>query len=594
MKRFFILLCCCMSVQFVAARKPRYVAFVHGYNLGGGTETCPTQAVNTNPIYYPYYNGNAERWFASGTPQELVSTGQIDGYIFLEYCTNDKKTEYVSTWGGANSVWTTNISYGQNSILYGTQNVLTRLSQNMADFKFNGYQGALPQSSYIPGRKQFRADMETAIHSQLNGQHFGKDAEWILVGHSLGGIVSRALEKHIKSNQHLFPNMNVKGVIAVDSPLQGSLGSLASYGAGPGLVDIKPTLDTALDDITAGPKSNLGMIAIGNVAETLFTINSIYKLLFNQPIASGLDKAEAAAHLNPVAFNDIAISNRSRDFLSPSGTIIQHINQGVQPANRLSIQTPERSGLSARIASAGVSTNTSTVACGTLEQGDELKALNAQNCLYGIYKSFRTVTEASRDFLSLTPLYQINPIYHYYNNQAIQWGKGERRVRNLDPLHTTLINAYDIVQRQVSYQTMVCWKPVSAWEEAKQKSSGNGFDTRDFLQSDLAPCAAGQEPYQMTTITTYLQIPAKNDAVLTTPSMRWSQNDPKESSNSFNEYFPEEQQGYGFNHAEVIFAKRRYSYPEENFYKGDKTPIFDRIERYIDKLWPNTNTQGGS
>jgi hypothetical protein len=113
-------------------------------------------------------------------------------------------------------------------------------------------------------------------------------------------------------------------------------------------------------------------------------------------------------------------------------------------------------------------------------------------------------------------------------------------------------------------------------------------------QSDLAPCAAGQEPYQMTTITTYLQIPAKNDGVLTTPSMRWSPNDPRESSNDFNEYFPEEQQGYGFNHAEVIFAKRHYSYPEENFYKGDKTPIFDRIERYIDKLWPNTNTQGGS
>ena len=84
-------------------------------------------------------------------------------------------------------------------------------------------------------------------------------------------------------------------------------------------------------------------------------------------------------------------------------------------------------------------------------------------------------------------------------------------------------------------------------------------------------CAQGESPYRTVYSNCIVYVSDKTDGLLGTHYCKWDEDDvfgPGRSSVLYGDTEP----GGGYNHAEVVYARRRYDDPEGAFRKGDLNP----------------------
>lgn len=177
-----------------------------------------------------------------------------------------------------------------------------------------------------------------AVLDRLAGDMDPSSARWVLVGHSQGGIVARLLHQRIK-NYHT--GINVEGVMAIASPMQGARPAGVAYGKYyDGYKNIKPTLDDALADITDGPITEsetgiLNILTLGTAGQT-----------FSGKIENKLHEKEAELKLT---INASTVEKNAKANIGVGGDLITRINNAPDPDQYRALLGAERAPISARI-----------------------------------------------------------------------------------------------------------------------------------------------------------------------------------------------------------------------------------------------------
>lgn len=512
-----------------AQSQKQYAAFIHGFNFGGGS--CNRE-------------NRGRRWEEGGAPASWSSySGPVDGYELLKYC--------------------------RGKLYRSTNIVLRRLADQM--------------------------------------KSRGKNARWVLVGHSQGGIVARLLHEYIRKNTSL----DVDGVMALASPMQGARIAEVAFGKYDGYKNIKPIVDDLFNDIVDGPVTELET-SLANIL-TFGVVGSVAKW----KIQNRKDKLDNSVD---DFINGSTVRSNAKKFISPDGEMIEDINNSKNPDNYVSYLGSERSPAAVRLMSGknineGLSTPDAgfwaTLGWGALgaagnpgvfslimsaedrkvSPGDEAAAVN-------VFEDVKNVYSSNAEYYKYRRWFPPDPRAHACF-QA--WRRGRDALNSINERHTRLIDAYTLVKREK--QVTVC----------EDNSKSRGKAASDLFAPPSAsryvdqyleppPDETGEDDgrgtdchYEMETY--YKSVPNKNDGFLGTAYTTWHENgrsrfsEPHLNSHSIlysdNETGTYKRGGTGFNHAEMVYNKRRYSssndprLPDNAFGEGDRNPSMRDAEDWV-------------
>ncbi len=542
-----------------AQAQERYAAFIHGFTFG---DDRPSAGVSVHEVL----DEKGARWEASGTIDRWTGTA-IDGSVLLKYFDRD-------LYGGAR------------------------------DKTFDRSRTAMMER-FVTKMK------ETA-----------PNAEWVLVGHSQGGIVARLLHEHIRTDA---PNLDVKGVLSIASPMQGGTPTTVSYGARSGYINVKPVVDGFLKDVLKGP---LGDATSGLLKFAVPGVGIVFDIVANfwDPTEYA---AEGVIELNQDklrGLNEMAVEKKAKDAIGPDGNLIRKINRAKNPRNYRALLGSERTPVAARVASgretekeklvtfgfwgtlgAGVVAGTSIpnfVTMVNIFQGNKEVAPGEEPVTVNFFHKVKDSYEFGADFYRFRcyGTLGIGCLAGDYRKWK-RWKQGRRAIQNFGSTFTEILNAYRLDQRVRS--VLDCSDPGSkrstgdAGEFAPPTAEEyiHGYlddpDTPDGGDGPGENCHYVEETY-------YVTVPNKTDGLLGTKTTTWNPpekgQEPNLGSNSilYNEQ-PSRQQskrgGTGYNHAEMVYSRRRYNSSDDpgiggndpSFEKGDPNPPMQEGQRFLER-----------
>jgi pimeloyl-ACP methyl ester carboxylesterase len=456
-----------------------------------------------------------ERWKASGTPDLWKKDRIIDGYVLLKYCDADLYNK--------------------------TTNVLQDLTKQLT-----------PK---------------------------GKNVQWLLVGHSQGGIVARLLHEHLKKTG---ASVDVRGVLTLASPMQGARPARLSYGRRPGYKNIAPVMDKFMNDVYAGPRAsakynpimhyiNFKTLGLGRRALDIVMTNYYWK-----------ERGELGQRIN-----DMNYRKRSAEAIGPNGRIIKRINAAVDPRRHLSIIGAERALMAARLSSAGLEPQKLSLKVSSFAQfgigavsgdvADVLFFAKGRTINPGDEaQSVRLFQELKRQYRWKADKYRVRRWFGMWClmgdcKKYRSWKRGRQALSNIDRTHAKLIDSYRTVRR--TGRRYVC-------ENNRFKASSVGASAKYLNPSHC----------YYKTYTYYTTIPDKSDGLLGTRTCTWGPNqNPDDRRDNF--LFGDSGRGLGggtgYNHAEVVYAKRRYDSKDDPglrnnaFRKGQLNPTTREAREWI-------------
>lgn len=526
----------------------RYAAFVHGFTFGddrpGGDEH-----------YMEVLEDKGERWEKSGTIEQWKRENVIDGHIILKYFDRD---------------------------LYGGSRDKT-VDQNHSE---------------MMGR--FVAEMKEVAPN---------DGRWVLVGHSQGGIVVRLLHEYIRAN---VPDMNVEGVISVASPMQGAKPTTMSYGYRSGYTDVKPVINGLLKDLLKGPLgeavSNLLKFIVPEVGIAFDIVANVW-----DPITYVADGVISI--LEPKLerkLNSMAVDKDSKSAIGPDGELIRKINRAPNPDAYRAYLGAERVPVGPRVGSGaflepeqvafaplaqfGIRMTGSFFGVGlgelsriftkdrTLLPGDEPTAVNF---FYEVKDAYRDAADYYR-YSCYTLLTCLTGDYRKFK----RWKQGRRAIENFEATYTEIMNAYTLERRWDT--RLVCYSVESDLEEDAYMSF-NPPSADEYVHGYIMEEECWEEMYYY-----YVTVPDKTDGLLGIATTSWDKPmkgmAPRLSSQSI--LYGDEQSshryargGTGYNHAEMVYSRRRYSSSEDPgvsntaFSKGQPNPPMQDNGNWISEVF---------
>jgi len=450
-------------------------------------------------IFVHGFNGASEKWLAeSQAPQFWKSNGTITDYVALDYETLELKT-------------------AQSQAL-----LLARFDQILK----------------TKGNKT--------------------NDEWILIGHSLGGIVGRMLYPSLKSLGY-----NVVAVVSIGGPSQGAEATNVST------EDINSSINRIKNNINAAQEHVAPTVSFLLGLESLFASIEGNTSVKSQ-IAAIPDYLEAARD-TALGYADTIIESEAASIIGRNGSVINQINgfsstnNAVHPTNYLSIIGAEKSKIPFRMIGHIFEDE---------EYKDEYKVINQIMDLRNEYFNrnenyfrqladryhwcrFRASCRSARDYA------------HYRENL---WKQAKLEIDNIDVTWGELINSYKFVTFPVSVYYPPC--------ESGGGSDGPGrvpgfFDIGTLPNGDQCSTKSGGE-----SIIEYKEFPIadKNDGVVNIHSVLWKEGQALISTH--NQYFDDIPADGGYNHFELRNYKRAYTLPGV-FNKGDINPSLEKAELWI-------------
>jgi pimeloyl-ACP methyl ester carboxylesterase len=559
-----------IPLQAVDAQ-PRYAAFIHGFTFG---DDRPEGGEQVSVVL----NDKGARWQASGTIERWKNTGVINGHVLLRHFDRD--------FYGGNRDWTEDPS--RRDMM---ERFVGRMKSNAPD-----------------------------------------DAQWVLVGHSQGGIVARALHEHIR--QHA-PEVDVEGVLTAASPMQGAKPTTVAYGDRPGLENVKPEIDGLIKDLLKAPLAEatsrlLDFILPGGGGAVFDIVANVW-----DPAAY---QAEGVVRILDETLekklNAMAVDKKAKSAIGPDGTIINHINNAPNPDHYRALLGAERAPVGARVA-AGAFLEEKTVAFSPLAQfGIQVGAFELSGIRNRGLAQFSKLFIGERkvepgeepvtvDFFNeVKSTYREAADYYRYRCYATlglscvagdyrkhkRWKQGRRALENFGSTYTEILNAYKMEER-VGERT-VCRDPYgentiggNVVEGAFRAPSASQYVDRELENPDSSyppdddDDNSGNECWTESYIY-YVTVPNKTDGLLGTITTTWNPAYDNTRANtgphsilyndrsSGNQYV---QGGTGFNHAEMVYPRRRYSASNDPgisdgaFNRGDLNPPMQDGEEWIDE-----------
>jgi pimeloyl-ACP methyl ester carboxylesterase len=552
-----ILLC---TVPQEGHAQERYAAFIHGITFGDSRpegvrdgERCwpnySSEIYDDRPFLQEACNDEWEdagsRWQASGVPKAW-NGGVIDGHTFLRYFDRD-------LYGGSRDV----------TVDWDRESMMRRFVRQM---------------KAIAG-----------------------DAEWVLVGHSQGGIVARLLHEYIRRNNI---DLEVEGVLAIASPMQGARVANVSYGdRGSYYKNIKPTLDGLFKDLLDGPVNEAGEYLDRTIALPGLPVWEIANW-FWEPTDTGIDIAEGVLKDK---INSMAVRKNARTEIGPNGDIIRKINSAPNPDNYRALLGAERAPVVFRVFSAWT-TSDNPVAPAEIDRGfippTDLAELVTKDGLKFSAGEEPKLVEAFQEFLSTyrSKEEKWEPTFCFIGciggDRRIAKGyrQGRRALENIGKTTTKLLNAYRTDRRT---RTMLdCERRFEpAGSQFAVPSVRQHIDSRPIVPGD---CRRIEETY-------YVTVPDKTDGLLGTNTTTWHPPSSRGTGPnlgphsllyndrpSSNQY---KQGGTGYNHAEMVYNRRRYNSAADpgiggndpSFSEGQRNPPMLNAEDWIEDAYGGPN-----
>jgi pimeloyl-ACP methyl ester carboxylesterase len=436
------------------------------------------------------------------------------------------------------------------------------------------------------------------------------NAEWVLVGHSQGGIVARLLHEHIRKNAS---GVEVEGVLSIASPMQGGKPSQVSYGSRSGYTNVKPIIDGFLKDVLVGPLGDAGGDLLNFVVPGLGAVFDIIANIWD-PTTYAAEGVIDLFEGKLKALNEMAVEKEAKEAIGPDGELIQSINRAPNPDSYRALLGAERAPVAARVASGRRIEKDRVVTFG-LWGGLALRA-GATTSLPNLGLSADVFTANDKvspgeepetvDFFNEVKDSYANAADYYryrcYGTFGIsclagdyrkwdRWKQGRRAIQNFGSTYTQIVNAFRLERK--TRKKYVCDKP-----SLKNKSDkGGGFNPPSASEYKVSyRIKDGDCHYEYETY--YASVPNKNDGLLGTATNTWDPpskgSAPKLGSHSilYNDRSSSSQYkrgGTGYNHAEMVYNKRRYSASEDpgisdgEFGKGQPNPPMQNGENFLER-----------
>jgi pimeloyl-ACP methyl ester carboxylesterase len=527
-----------------AQAQQRHAAFIHGFTFG---DDRPDAGETVQEVL----EDKGSRWEASGTIERWKNTA-IDGAILLKYFDRD-------LYGGARD------------------KTLDQTRQDMM--------------------KRFVQKMTTEA----------PNAEWVLVGHSQGGIVARLLHEHIRQNA---PGVNVQGILAIASPMQGGKPSTVAYGARSGYVNVQPEIDGFLKDVLVGPLGDTAGNLLNFVVPGLGFVFDIVANFWDPTkyaAAGVIDLAEERLK----RLNEMAVNKDAKAAIGPDGTLIRKINRSPNPDAYRALLGAERAPVAPRVAS-GRRTEEERVVTFELgfwgRIGAELVASAPTSNLFDIFEGAEKVAPGEepvtvRFFHDVKDAYADAADYYRYRcywsfgvscvagdyRKWDRWKQGRRAIQNFGATYTEIINAYRLARRERLKR--ICDPDYGG----RLQVEGSGVFSPPSAEEHV-DAYSGSGDCRTVTETYFVTVPDETDGLLGTATNTWNPPQKGQAPNlgphsilyndrsSSNQY---KRGGTGYNHAELVYSRRRYSssadpgVPDAAFSEGSINPPTQNGEEFL-------------
>jgi hypothetical protein len=459
-------------------------------------------------IFFHGFQGNSEKWTEiSEVPIKWKNQEVIDDYIALDYETSELEDKNVEA-------------------------LVRRLVSEIA---------------FEAGRKGY---------SLTNDR-------WILIGHSLGGLVARSIYPRFKSSLKL----NMVAVISIAGPMQGAGATEVTSS------DVDRRLSDMEEKISKAFQHKIGLIDFG-VDFLDFVNGTNYRNRIDAiPKYIGTARDSALGYVGHIE------EHKANALIGRDGSLIDEINgyretdSRNHPPQFLSVIGAEKAKIPIRIAG--------QIYTDAEELKNEQKLVEQLTKLRDDYfykheKWYNGLFNASY-LLNIQcrirhPLDLFNKCQVFENRfkknrkYREEWKAAKREIDNIDVTWGELINSYKI--NTVYYQEYL----------PPCENNGGGPDI-PYIIREIEPVDCSSDPGgEYITKTTQVEVPTKNDGVITIESGLWSKND--KLVDDHNRYFSDIPEDGGYNHFELRNYARQYTLPGV-FKEGDKNPSMQAAENWI-------------
>ncbi len=423
------------------------------------------------------FEGSEESWLNSGTPDDWVTAGIIDDYIAISY--------------------------------------------DVADLASSSSQAQLINS----------------IASQMSQK--SSTGNWVIVGHSMGGLVARAGYEVLDSHP-LLPQANIKAVLTVGTPHQGARAAHVALSNTPGYINVKPVLDEF----------------IFRVEEPLDDVHGAVSW-FAQFSPGALDQLEKIPEIkNDVIghieyFSNASVNNNVKNIIGLNGSLIQTINSGQvsEPSFKRSVIGAEKKFIVVRSANEIVGDR----------NGNELGALDNFNDIRYFYKANSNAWEASRIAYKWTLQ---NGKKRDAERKRDRWRTGRNTLDNIDGTWGEMIDSYTIGTVIMSMYVMV-------------DCQGQPGDPTMPGHSD------GEEIcWELQDVPFSYPVATKNDIIIGPEYAVWNPNEDPDDGD-INWYYDDVPADGGYNHFELRRHKRAYTLSGV-FQQGELAPPMRDAALWLD------------
>jgi|GEM_PF-1120725 pimeloyl-ACP methyl ester carboxylesterase len=393
--------------------------------------------------------------------------------------------------------------------------------------------------------------------------------EWIIIGHSLGGIVGRLLYPKLREAGY-----NIVAVTSIGGPSQG----VAAVDVD--TVLIKREINRIKTNFKKATDHEWPFLAF--VLNWQHTFNQIGSLLGTSPGSSNREQLDLiptyldVARDSAVGYASRVLESGANNKIGLEGILIDQINSfpknniNLHPQNYLSIIGAEKDKAPIRMIGHIFDDEE------TKNEVNNLKQLDDFDSDY-LERNERHWNRVADRYAALCAWYSksCRRSRDRAREKEGYWRVAQRELQNVGKTWSTIINSYRI--ESVTYREFVPYCGDSnGFGDGPGYSGPGGFFNIDGLID--VPCSTnpgGEYHYRTETV----QIADKNDGVVNIHSVLWSKGDS--FNGDHNQYFDDVPADGGYNHFELRNHKRAYTLPGQ-FAKGDLNPSMEEVSKWID------------
>ncbi|TNE70520.1 hypothetical protein EP331_11925, partial [bacterium] len=330
------------------------------------------------------------------------------------------------------------------------------------------------------------------------------NGEWIIVGHSLGGIVARAAYHFLKTTAP-YNTLNIKAITTIGTPSQGANAAHVSMTATPGFINVgneiatfRNLIEDPLDEVHSGVATLTGLVA-GDALSQLENVPVILDGVFNE-LQTKVNLSESIPAKDVIGRVDV--------FNPDPNSLIYQINhqQTLKPQHVRSVIGVEKAFIPIRSANEFMDFNATEVS--TLKNYDDIRwfyrananAYDASAVGYTLLLKFGSAATARR--------------------KRDKWNRGRAELDAIDSRWGKIIDSYTYTAQEEALliPTGICSGGIG-------DGPGGFYSVQQAVNPSNEVCIDGTL-YEVRIVQYYSRIGTKNDGLLTPQSCVWDPGSP--------------------------------------------------------------------